>query len=86
MGLDSVELVMEFEDAFEITIPDEDAEQMRTIRDVTDYVTARLAAAGRSRDRESVFAMVCTLTCEQLGTRLDQLTEDTDFVRDLGLD
>jgi acyl carrier protein len=42
MGLDSVELVMEFEDEFEITIPDADAEQMvvdrSTFTDETHFV------------------------------------------------
>lgn len=86
MGLDSVELVMAFEETFEIRIPDRDAEKLQTIRDVTDYVTARLAAEGRPRERASVYAIVCVLTCEQCGTRLDQLTENTSFVNDLGID
>jgi len=39
-SLDTVELVMAFEEAFEIEIPDEDAEKIRTVRDATDYITA----------------------------------------------
>lgn len=42
MGLDTVELVMAFEEKFEITIPDEDAEKIVTVRDVIDYVYARV--------------------------------------------
>jgi len=56
---------MEFEDAFEIQIPDQDAEKLQTIRDVNDYVTGRLAAEGQPRDRASVYAIVCTITCDQ---------------------
>jgi len=37
-SLDTVELVLAFEEAFEIEIPDEDAEKIRTVRDVLEYV------------------------------------------------
>jgi acyl carrier protein len=37
-SLDTVELVMAFEEAFEIEIPDEDAEKIRTVQDVIDYI------------------------------------------------
>jgi acyl carrier protein len=39
-SLDIVELVMAFEEAFEIEIPDEDAEKIRTVKDAVDYVNA----------------------------------------------
>ena len=37
-SLDTVELVMAFEEEFGIDIPDEDAEQMRTVGDAIDYI------------------------------------------------
>jgi acyl carrier protein len=37
-SLDTVELVMAFEEAFEIEIPDEDAEKIRTVQDAIDYI------------------------------------------------
>ena len=37
-SLDTVELIMSFEEEFEIDIPDEDAEQMRTVGDAIDYI------------------------------------------------
>jgi len=37
-SLDTVELVMAFEEAFEIEIPDEDAEKIRTVKDAIDYI------------------------------------------------
>ena len=39
-SLDTVELVMAFEEAFEIEIPDEDAEKIRTVKDAVDYINA----------------------------------------------
>ena len=37
-SLDIVELVMAFEEAFDIEIPDEDAEKIRTVQDAVDYI------------------------------------------------
>ena len=37
-SLDTVELVMAFEEAFEIEIPDEDAEKIRTVQDAISYI------------------------------------------------
>jgi acyl carrier protein len=39
-SLDTVELVMAFEEAFEIEIPDEEAEKIRTVKDAVDYINA----------------------------------------------
>lgn len=37
-SLDVVELVMAFEEAFDIEIPDEDAEKIKTVQDAIDYI------------------------------------------------
>ncbi len=37
-SLDTVELVMAFEEEFGIDIPDEDAEQLRTVGDAIEYM------------------------------------------------
>ena len=37
-SLDTVELVMELEDAFDVSIPDEDAEKMQTVGDAINYI------------------------------------------------
>jgi acyl carrier protein len=37
-SLDTVELVMEFEDEFGINIPDEDAEKIQTVGDAVRYI------------------------------------------------
>ena len=40
-SLDTVELVMEFEDEFEISIPDEDAEKIQTVGNAVDYIKSK---------------------------------------------
>jgi acyl carrier protein len=40
-SLDTVELVMEFEDEFEISIPDEDAEKIQTVGSAIDYIAGK---------------------------------------------
>ena len=42
-SLDTVELVMAFEEKFDIEIPDEDAEKMRSVGDAVEYLTSKLA-------------------------------------------
>lgn len=37
-SLDTVELVMAFEEAFDLEIPDEDAEKIRTVQDAINYI------------------------------------------------
>lgn len=39
-SLDTVELVMAFEEAFDIEIPDEQAEKITTVKHAVDYIQA----------------------------------------------
>ena len=41
-SLDTVELVMEFEKEFNIDIPDEDAEKLRTVGDAMNYLKTKV--------------------------------------------
>lgn len=41
-SLDTVELVMEFEDEFETSIPDEEAEKIQTVGQAIDYIKANM--------------------------------------------
>jgi acyl carrier protein len=41
-SLDTVELVMAFEDGFNIEIPDEDAEKIKTVGDAVNYLKAKV--------------------------------------------
>jgi len=40
-SLDTVELIMEFEKEFDLTIPDEDAEKIATVGDAVTYLTEK---------------------------------------------
>jgi acyl carrier protein len=40
-SLDIVELVMAFEEAFDLDIPDEDAEKIKTVKDAVEYIDAK---------------------------------------------
>jgi acyl carrier protein len=42
-SLDTVELVMEFEKAFNLQIPDEDAEKISTVGDAVRYIKGKSA-------------------------------------------
>jgi acyl carrier protein len=41
-SLDTVELVMEFEDEFETSIPDEEAEKIQTVGQAIDYIVQHM--------------------------------------------
>lgn len=43
-SLDTVELVMEFEDEFELSIPDDEAEKIQTVGQAVEYISKALAA------------------------------------------
>jgi len=46
-SLDTVELVMEFEDEFDLSIPDEEAEKIQTVGAAIDYVAKVIQAKGQ---------------------------------------
>jgi acyl carrier protein len=46
-SLDTVELVMAFEEAFDIEIPDEDAEKIRTVQDANAYIGSHAKGGGK---------------------------------------
>jgi acyl carrier protein len=41
-SLDTVELIMKFEEEFDIDIPDEDAEKLTTVGKAIDYLTSKI--------------------------------------------
>ena len=47
-SLDTVELVMEFEEEFDITIPDEEAEKIQTVGQAIDYIEQQRTPSDRA--------------------------------------
>ena len=47
-SLDIVELVMAFEEAFDIDIPDEDAEKITTIKEAVNYILDRMGKEAKA--------------------------------------
>ena len=45
-SLDTVELVMEFEDEFQTTIPDEEAEKIQTVGQAIDFIAKAAQSKG----------------------------------------
>ena len=45
-SLDTVELVMEFEDEFDMSIPDEEAEKIQTVGQAIDFIVAHAGEGG----------------------------------------
>ena len=41
-SLDTVEMLMTMEEEFGITIPDEDAVQLKTIKNIVDYIDSKM--------------------------------------------
>jgi acyl carrier protein len=86
MGLDTVELVMSFEEEFEIDIPDEIAQDLITVGAVVDYISAELVRRGRPRDPLDIFLRVRKRTVDVAGVDPRTITRSTKFVDDLNLD
>jgi acyl carrier protein len=87
MGLDSIEIVMEIQDEFEVRIPDEDAEQLRTVGDIIDYVERRLREIPRppasAKDRAAAERVV-RIVAETLRVDPASITRDSRLAEDLG--
>jgi acyl carrier protein len=86
MGLDTVELVMAFEEEFEIDIPDAVAENMVSVGEVVDYVSAELVRRGEAIDSLKIFLRVRKRTVDILGGDPNRITRSSRFIDDLGAD
>ena len=86
MGLDTVELVLSFEEAFGIEFSDADAELLTTPAKLIDCVMKKLAEKGELPRRDAVALIVRMRTIEQLGISPERYWEDARFVEDFGAD
>src|SRR5262249_15935399 len=99
-SLDRVELVMALEEAFEVEIPDSDADKIVTVQDAMEYIQRHAKSvkqgSGRGRDVRrkqkerqmptAVEEKVKQIIVEQLGVDEGEVTPNASFVDDLGAD
>ena len=84
MGLDVFELVMRIEEEFELQIPDEDAGELLTARQVIDYLMSKREIKERNLTRADIQKEVWFMIEEELGIDRTNFNEDSDFYRDMG--
>ncbi|HEY0356770.1 MAG TPA: hypothetical protein VGC29_11225 [Flavisolibacter sp.] len=84
MGLDTVELIYKIEKHFQISIPDQEAEKMVTIRNISDFIS-RLLNAGLE-EQAQVEQEILHIVSEHSGVDIKDLWLDMLIADDLGLD
>jgi len=86
MGLETVELLMDIEDHFGVSIPDEDASRCITVGDTRDVVVRLLVAKGREDSptlRDEVFHGMVEIIAKQMAMKPEQITPDSTWVGDI---
>jgi hypothetical protein len=86
MGLDSVELIIRFEESLGITIPNASAEQLQTPADVIDFAMSELQRLGHTPMRYHVAEIVRLVTVDSVGINPKQYRESARFIEDFGID
>lgn len=93
MGLDIVELVMEVEQTFGVEIPDADAEQLRTVRAMYQYLRERVApevwplpAPGADLRADPLWEDLLDVIEKELGVERTRLVPSASFIDDLDVD
>lgn len=88
MGMDTVEIVIAIEKAFDIVIPDEDAANLLTVGMVTDYVSSAIKSQhpkdSRPLNDDEILVAVIKITAEVLGVDPTAISRDSKFADDLG--
>ena len=89
MGLDSVELVMAFEEEFDIEFPDAEAEQIFTVGDAHYGILRKLYKRVEDPDTidtDDVWERVQRIIEYQIGVDRRKITPEARFIDDLGVD
>ena len=94
MGLDSVELILEAEEAFGISLADDEMVKTLTVGQFYEAIMRELpspekkfclSAEVADHDRNEVWESVRILVADQLGVELEKITKESRFVADLGM-
>lgn len=86
MGLDTVELIVTLEDAFDVVIPDADASRLAVLGDMHAYLVQALRLQGDAPDQNEVWEKLRTIVVEQLGVEPEQVIPSAHLVFDLKAD
>ena len=86
VGLDTVELVIDIENAFGISIADADAGGLHTVGDLQQYVVAARAQMGQPLMPEHVWSQLCDILEHGYAIQRKAITPQAQIVADLGLD
>ena len=85
MGLDLVELVISFEEEFEVNISDAVAVTFLTPRDVIDFLILTPEIRNNSITREEIAKKVWLILENEVGIGLSKFNEDSRFIEDMNL-
>jgi acyl carrier protein len=86
MGLDSVELLMEVEEHFEIEISDAEAESICTVSDLRDITCSKLVANGWRANPDLILREISQLIARNHAIPIGQITATSRIVEDLKID
>jgi hypothetical protein len=86
MGLDTVEIVLNFEDEFDIRIPNEVAECMVTVGDMHRYIVERLVARGEARSPQletDAWQRPVRIVLDQMAIELATVRPESTWIGDI---
>lgn len=86
MGLDAAELVLSLEEAFDLSIPDEDAEDLVTVGAVQDYIFSQTRERPIPPTGDEIFERLKMVISDSLSVKPDQINRNSRFVEDFGMD
>ena len=85
MGLDIVELIVEVEEKFNISIPDEEAASLATVGQVVDYVYTHQKSDAKL-EKSEIQDRVIDLVSDKTGISKEKIALHHSFTNDLGMD
>lgn len=87
MGLDGVEIVMEVEQEFGVTLGDAEVAGVRTVGDLVELVASKAPtnAPGQPRSRTDIVETVRRIVGNQMGVEYQWMPMETRFIEDLGI-
>jgi len=86
MGLDTVELVLQIEDEYGISISIEEASEILTVGDLVILIEKHTGDIGQPILFEAIFERVVSFLVEDYDVKKELITPSSEIVKDLGLD